>query len=99
DGIRDKLVTGVQTCALPISVINCLGVRSGSNVQSALMVMKIAAIVMLVVLGWRAIAPHESRALHRESHENFLAAMVPVLFAYGEIGRASCRESVLSAVV
>src|SRR5205823_11587819 len=23
DGIRDKLVTGVQTCALPISVVQC----------------------------------------------------------------------------
>src|SRR5229473_6446739 len=23
DGIRDKLVTGVQTCALPISVVRC----------------------------------------------------------------------------
>src|SRR2546425_10079736 len=32
DGIRDKLVTGVQTCALPISyglVSNCGNLRSG----------------------------------------------------------------------
>src|SRR2546425_7935960 len=28
DGIRDKLVTGVQTCALPISFGGCVG-RSG----------------------------------------------------------------------
>src|SRR2546425_4035944 len=27
DGIRDKLVTGVQTCALPISVRRAQGVR------------------------------------------------------------------------
>jgi len=33
-----------------LTVINCFGVRSGSNVQSALMVTKIAAILALVVL-------------------------------------------------
>src|SRR6185436_19659667 len=38
---------------MTLTVINCLGVRSGSNVQSALMVTKIAAIILLVVLGWR----------------------------------------------
>jgi APA family basic amino acid/polyamine antiporter len=34
-----------------LTVINCLGVRTGSNVQSALMVMKIFAIVALIVCG------------------------------------------------
>ncbi|HEX8089946.1 MAG TPA: amino acid permease [Blastocatellia bacterium] len=34
-----------------LTVINCFGVRTGSNVQSALMVMKIFAIVALVVCG------------------------------------------------
>ena len=65
-----------------LTMINCLGVRSGSNVQNALMVVKIAAILMLVVLGWRAVhgaAP----SLQRQGSNNFLAAMVPVLFAYG----------------
>ena len=33
-----------------LTLVNCLGVRAGSNVQSTLMVLKIAAIVMLVVL-------------------------------------------------
>src|SRR5205823_9527462 len=28
DGIRDKLVTGVQTCALPISLLNFSGYRN-----------------------------------------------------------------------
>ena len=35
-----------------LTVINCFGVRSGSNVQSGLMVLKIAAIAMLVIVGW-----------------------------------------------
>jgi APA family basic amino acid/polyamine antiporter len=42
----------VAVIALAIlTVINCLGVRTGSNVQSALMVMKIFAIVALIVCG------------------------------------------------
>ena len=35
-----------------LTLINCFGVRSGSNVQSALMVLKIGAIAMLVIVGW-----------------------------------------------
>src|SRR5688500_17940267 len=80
-----------------LTVINCLGVRSGTNVQNALMVKKIAAILMLVILGWRAAEEFGVWAGTREAGEgsgrtqtpdltpqtNFLAAMVPVLFAYG----------------
>ena len=68
---------------LTFTVINCLGVRSGSNVQSTLMVVKIAAILMLVVLGWRAVHSENFSALPAHSRNSFLAAMVPVLFAYG----------------
>jgi APA family basic amino acid/polyamine antiporter len=76
-------VIAVVTLAT-LTVINCLGVRSGSNVQSALMITKIAAIVMLIVLGWRAVgSPHASAIAPSSPHNNFLAAMVPVLFAYG----------------
>ena len=35
-----------------LTVINCLGVRAGSTVQSILMVLKIVAIVALVVCGF-----------------------------------------------
>src|SRR5690348_5055442 len=44
-----------------LTLINCLGVRSGSNVQSGLMVLKIFAIGALVVVGLlfaSAAAPH-----------------------------------------
>ncbi|HYC50404.1 MAG TPA: amino acid permease, partial [Gemmatimonadaceae bacterium] len=70
---------------LLLTVVNCLGVRAGSNVQSAFMVTKIAAIVVLVVLGWRAVVPGNLSAPPDEHSTggNFLAAMVPVLFAYG----------------
>src|ERR1051325_1223144 len=42
-----------------LTIVNCLGVRSGSNVQSVLMVLKIAAIAALVCVGvFGAGAPH-----------------------------------------
>lgn len=80
----DRSLIAVATLVL-LTVVNCFGVRSGSNVQSALMVTKIAAIVMLVVVGWRAIspAPGAAPAGAGDGNSNVLAAMVPVLFAYG----------------
>jgi APA family basic amino acid/polyamine antiporter len=68
---------------LVLTAINCLGVRSGSNVQSALMVMKIVAIGALVILGWRAAETTNFAPPNGDSSGNALAAMVPVLFAYG----------------
>jgi basic amino acid/polyamine antiporter, APA family len=75
-----------------LTVINCLGVRSGSNVQSALMILKIIAIAMLVTVGWFAGAGNHAPAATAggglSSGTGFpiaalAAAMVPVLFAYG----------------
>ena len=79
-------VVGVSALAL-LTLINCLGVRSGSTVQSGLMVLKIAALAMLVVVGWFLVpsgAPHPV-----ESHDAGTsiaaigAALTPVMFAYG----------------
>ena len=81
----DRTVIAVATLAL-LTVINCLGVRSGANVQNTFMVLKLAAIVMLVVLGWRAVGGAATTPAATEApvqHAGFLAAMVPVLFAYG----------------
>ena len=70
---------------LILTAINCLGVRSGSNVQSALMVLKIVAVVVLVLVGAtsapapRAVVPDDAGA----PLVGLAAAMVPVLFAYG----------------
>ena len=68
-----------------LTLINCLGVKTGGRTQSALMVMKVVAIAMLVIgglvwAGHAAPAPHDERAWNWGS---FGAAMVPVLFAYG----------------
>jgi APA family basic amino acid/polyamine antiporter len=79
----DRTIVAVVTLAI-LTVINCLGVRSGANVQNTFMVLKLAAILMLVVLGWRAIGGDAvAPPPERQPGGGFMAAMVPVLFAYG----------------
>jgi len=77
----------VATAALAtLTIVNCLGVKTGGRTQSALMVMKIVAISALVIAGLVLTARHgaASTAAEREwSLTSFGAAMVPVLFAYG----------------
>jgi APA family basic amino acid/polyamine antiporter len=81
----------IATAALLfLTVINCLGVRAGSTVQSALMVMKIVVIAALVYCGW-LLAP-AARAVNAALLDRPVsfdlvtaigAAMIPVVFAYG----------------
>ena len=82
--VRDWVVA---TTALAIlTLINCLGVKTGGRTQSALMVMKIVAISALVIAGLALTAKHINATTTAERHwslTSFGAAMVPVLFAYG----------------
>ena len=82
-GLPDWGVAAATLAALV--VINCFGVRAGTNVQSALMILKIAAIGLLVTAGalWAPAAPAAPAALLRSGAMDFFAALVPVLFAYG----------------
>ncbi len=65
-----------------LTIINCFGVRSGSNTQTVLMLLKLAAIAMLVIVGARVVgAPRGSE--EPSSALSFAAAMTPVMFAYG----------------
>ena len=67
---------------LGLAAVNCLGARSGSNVQSALMLLKSAAIGVLVVAGFSA--GHPAYVVSQASQSNsFGAAMIPIAFAYG----------------
>ena len=70
---------------LVLTAINCLGVRAGSNVQSALMVLKIVAVVVLVLAGATAVSAPRTTAPDDSGVPlvGLAAAMVPVLFAYG----------------
>jgi APA family basic amino acid/polyamine antiporter len=71
-----------------LTIINCMGVRSGSNVQSGLMVLKILAIAALVLAGllFAPAAGVQSRPDNPESLSTLAAigaAMTPVMFSYG----------------
>src|SRR5580693_2462906 len=74
---------------LGLTAINCLGVRAGSNVQSAMMLLKSGAIVALVVLGIVLGGgsvhplPLSDRPLSFGLLRAIGAAMIPVAFAYG----------------
>jgi APA family basic amino acid/polyamine antiporter len=74
---------------LGLTAINCLGVRAGSNVQSAMMLLKSAAIAVLVVVGivLGGGVVHPLPLLDRPVSFGLLraigAAMSPVAFAYG----------------
>lgn len=69
-----------------LTLVNCLGVRAGSNVQGALMLTKAAAILALVACGLLAPvlpAAASPAAPPSLSLPGLGAALVPVLFAYG----------------
>lgn len=87
--VSDWLLGAVALSVL--TVINCVGVKQGSTVQSALMVMKIAAIAALVFCGAFLLGRPSQFTLRPALGEPpswrllsmFGAAMIPVLFAYG----------------
>lgn len=85
-GLPDSVVA-VAILAI-LTVINCFGVKSGSNVQSFLMLLKIGAIAALILLGWwfapvlAAPAPQSSTG-SLPMIAAIGAAMTPVMFSYG----------------
>lgn len=76
---------------LTLTVVNCFGARAGSNVQNALMLLKIGAISALVIIGFAV--GHQATVLKSEALlgqppsfsllKSIGAAMVPIAFAYG----------------
>jgi basic amino acid/polyamine antiporter, APA family len=83
--------TVITTVAIAIlSLINCMGVRTGSTVQNLLMAGKITVIGALIVCGWlfapsNWTAPSQTQSSitgNWETMASFGAAMVPVLFCY-----------------
>jgi APA family basic amino acid/polyamine antiporter len=86
--VSERLVA-VMTILL-LTVINCLGVRAGSRVQSILMLLKIGAIAILILAGlflihspYPLLHPVRDRAPSIDLVTAMGAAMVPVLFAFG----------------
>ncbi|MGZ5492864.1 MAG: APC family permease [Thermoanaerobaculia bacterium] len=91
----DSLVASVAL--LVLTIINVLGVRSGSNTQSVLMILKLVAIAMLVGIGLTTTksAGGDTGAPLRDDVWAFAAAMTPVMFAYGGWQTASFMSAEL----
>jgi basic amino acid/polyamine antiporter, APA family len=87
-GVSEQLVAAATLGIL--TIVNCLGVRAGSNVQSALMLTKLAAIAFLIGVGFLIAHPAapvgstgDSLPQSSGGMIGLATAMVPVLFAYG----------------
>jgi APA family basic amino acid/polyamine antiporter len=86
--LSDWTIAALALAAL--TAVNCLGVRAGGTLQSALMVLKIAAIVALVSCGLAftgargaTLRPALDRPASLDLLTAFGAALTPVMFAYG----------------
>ena len=86
--VSERVVAVVTIVAL--TIVNCLGVKLGSRVQSILMLLKIGAIGTLVFAGLFLVrSPHPllrpvlDRPPSLDLATAIGAAMVPVLFAFG----------------
>ena len=77
----------VVTLAI-LTLINCLGVRSGANTQTVLMLLKLAALAMLIAAGLLLGDPGRrgfstGYVPASTGLMAFAAALTPVMFAYG----------------
>src|SRR5207248_6480987 len=99
DGIRDRTVTGVQTCALPISMLS----YARGHVHVGELVIDIAAEGALVALPTVALLGAYLRAADDEVARDALALLATLdgvaVLPLGQIGRASWRERVESSGV
>src|SRR3954468_19441324 len=88
-GITSSDSVIAATVLLILTAINCLGARIGSNVQSALMLLKIGAIAALVAVGAafgdasQLSGPMLDQPIGAGLLGSVGAAMIPVAFAYG----------------
>ena len=93
--LPDALLASITLVLL--TIINILGVRSGSNTQSVLMILKLVAIAMLIVVGFSFVQRRPSPAVESDGGAwlAFAAAMTPVMFAYGGWQTASFMSAEL----
>ncbi len=86
-GLSDQTLAAITLGVL--TLINCFGVRAGSNLQSALMVTKLVALAFLIGAGWILVTPASARPAvatglgESGGMAGLAASMVPVIFAYG----------------
>src|SRR5699024_12167652 len=96
DGIRDRNVTGVQTCALPISAARQYKLDRATETRSTCPYCSVACGILVYSMGDGAKNAKPS-VMHIEGdhdHPVNRGTLCPK-----EIGRASCRVAVYSSVV
>src|SRR5699024_11571925 len=86
DGIRDRNVTGVQTCALPIFFEHGLGAGGWAAVLAG------PGSAYHEVMGENYGLSHDEQYSTALTVEDFRANIAEVDERIAEIGRASCRE-------
>ena len=91
DGIRDTSVTGVQTCALPISVIGGPDPDMGERVIAIVQPIDMADASEALSAELEAFAREKLSGVKIPRQIDFLEELPR---AQTEIGRASCRERV-----
>src|SRR5262249_59517051 len=96
DGIRVWSVTGVQTCALPISATARTAISNGT----AIVAPRLASVVTIAVpLLIAVLAVAAARRLQSFDTSFALLTAIGVVLNPVEVGRASVRESVGSCEV
>src|SRR5699024_11335616 len=92
-GIRDRNVTGVQTCALPISLEQLYDNINNHHNETMMMIM-LGLLIIINLIRSEAIA-EEAILLHMIAISMFIfyfLGRAVMLMTGSEIGRASCRE-------
>src|SRR5205823_8020065 len=92
DGIRDKLVTGVQTCALPISRYVGGGGRLTSNDSAEFLYPDLFQSVGTIGHEMMSATQSLDRPLGEAEYEMMDRFVRSMGTASLQIGRASCRE-------
>src|SRR5207247_8472791 len=95
DGIRDPLVTGVQTCALPISNTP----PTPGHVFQVTCAASCASFTWANKTGNLPDIPVDSIIVNPNNGQQVFAGSDWGVYYTNEIGRASCRERVHNAVV
>src|SRR5206468_5625985 len=93
-GIRDLIVTGVQTCALPISAPRRIGVKIlGDRLRAGSLYRLLADHGQVMFPDGYFADLYTDSARGRPTVPARVMATVMLLQSFEEIGRASCRES------
>src|SRR5207249_6094574 len=89
DGIRDRNVTGVQTCALPIFIYSALAQELGLIGAAGLLLLY----MVFVLRGFRiSLFAGDGFSKLLAAGLTFGFALQTFIIVGGKIGRASCRE-------